>query len=94
MLAGMTGPKPTHRPCAKPKPYKRKSKVPIPKNSIVHRTAAKPSLMKKHKNLTLHDWMTVFAYMDKHPHMSQGDIARHFGSKADGALIFDQSTLS
>ena len=26
--------------------------------------------------------------------MSQGDVARHFGSKQDGALIFNQSILS
>jgi Tc5 transposase DNA-binding domain len=38
--------------------------------------------------------MTIFAYMDKHPLMSQGNIARHFRSKQDGALIFTQSTLS
>jgi len=38
--------------------------------------------------------MTIFAFMDKHPLMSQGDVARHFGSKQDGALIFNQSTLS
>jgi hypothetical protein len=50
--------------------------------------------VKKNKNLTLHDWMTVFAYMDEHPGMSQGDIVRHFASRIDGTLTFDQSTLS
>jgi hypothetical protein len=42
----------------------------------------------------LHDWMTVFAFVDQHPRMTQGDIVKHFASKSDGALIFMQCTLS
>jgi len=38
--------------------------------------------------------MTIYAYVDEHPRMSQGDIVQHFASQADGALIFTQSTLS
>jgi hypothetical protein len=41
-----------------------------------------------HKNLMLHNWMTVFAFVDQHPGMSQGDIVKHFALKSDGALIF------
>ncbi|KIK15869.1 hypothetical protein PISMIDRAFT_16207 [Pisolithus microcarpus 441] len=45
-------------------------------------------------NLTLHDWLTVFAYIDAHPDMSQEAVVEQFKSRHDGALIFTQSTLS
>jgi hypothetical protein len=48
----------------------------------------------KHENLTLHDWMTVFAFIDQHPGITQGDIMKHFASKSDGALSFNQCILS
>jgi len=38
--------------------------------------------------------MTVFAFIDQHPGMTQGNIMKHFASKSDGALIFNQGTLS
>jgi len=38
--------------------------------------------------------MTVYAYVDEHPGVSQGEIVRYFASKTDGALTFMQSTLS
>ena len=38
--------------------------------------------------------MTVFAFIDQHPGMTQGNIMKHFASKSDGALIFNQCTLS
>ena len=69
-----TAPEPTCKPCKGPKPYDQTPKASVPKDTTVHRMAAKPAQMKKHENLTLHDWMTVFAYMDKHPCMSQGDV--------------------
>ncbi|KAF8237194.1 hypothetical protein L208DRAFT_1248851, partial [Tricholoma matsutake] len=43
--------------------------------------AAKPAQTTQHENLTGHDWMTVYAYIDNHP-------------GTDGAFIFTQSTLS
>jgi len=89
-----TAPEPTCKPCKGPKPYDQTPKASVPKDTTVHRMAAKPAQMKKHENLTLHDWMTVFAYMDKHPHMSQGDVVQNFALRMDGALIFDLSTLS
>ena len=46
------------------------------------------------KNLTLADWLTVYAYVDQHPTAKQGDVVRHFATLESGALIFDQSTLS
>ena len=45
-------------------------------------------------NLTLHDWLMVFAFIDTHPDMSQDAIVEHFKGHHNGALIFTQSTLS
>ena len=47
-----------------------------------------------HANLTLQDWMMVFAYTDAHPDLRQAHIVQHFCTKQDGALLFDQATLS
>jgi hypothetical protein len=49
---------------------------------------------KGRKNLTLHDWMTVFAFVDSHPDLGQPKIVQHFKTKLMGTLTFDQSTLS
>jgi hypothetical protein len=46
------------------------------------------------QNLTLADWLSVYAFIDTHPHATQADIVRHFKSLPTGALNFDQSTLS
>lgn len=85
-------PQPTHKPCEKPAPYQRQPKVLVRKDAP--RTAAKPAQTTQRENLTGYDWMTVYAYVDEHPRVSQGEIVRHFASKTDGALIFTQSTLS
>ena len=83
----------TRKPRKKPKPYQRNlSKAPIAKDAP--KTSAKIIKEKGRENLTLHDWMSVFAFIDQHPGMAQGDIAKHFASKSDGALIFNQCTLS
>jgi hypothetical protein len=58
-------------------------------------TSAQPPPPKHpRQHLTLADWITVYAYVDKHPTASQGDIVKHFGTLPTGALIFNQSTLS
>lgn len=46
------------------------------------------------KQLTNHDWLTVFAWMDANSHQirSQQDVVNHFAK--DGTLIFTQATLS
>ncbi|KAF8344809.1 hypothetical protein F5887DRAFT_836221, partial [Amanita rubescens] len=80
--------KPRPRPAPKPyKPQKRADKK-LPKTSAVN---LKP---KRRNNLTLHDWLTVFAYIDKHPNEPQEAVVNHFRTQVDGALFFDQSTLS
>ncbi|KAG8212900.1 hypothetical protein J3R82DRAFT_11241, partial [Butyriboletus roseoflavus] len=46
------------------------------------------------QNLTLADWLLVYAYIDTHPDISQAGIVEHFQTCHEGALIFNQSTLS
>jgi hypothetical protein len=67
-------------------PYTNPTKVSVLKDAP--KTSAR-TVKEKHKNLTLHDWMTVFAFIDQHPRMTQGDIMKHFASKSDGALSFN-----
>ncbi|KIK15976.1 hypothetical protein PISMIDRAFT_16120 [Pisolithus microcarpus 441] len=45
-------------------------------------------------HLTLSDWISVYSFVDAHPHMTQLDIVRHFAALKTGALIFNQTTLS
>jgi hypothetical protein len=85
-------PEPTWKPCEKPKPYQQKPKVPVPKDAP--KMSARTAKEKKHENLTLHDCMMVFAFIEQHPGMTQVDIRKHFASKSDGTLIFNQCTLS
>lgn len=80
------------KPRPKPLPYNRKPRKQPEKDAPV--TAAKIKSKATRENLSLHDWLTIFAYIDKHPGVSQGDIVGHFASKADGSLHFTQSTLS
>ena len=47
------------------------------------------------KNLTLFDWMMVYAYINTLPQpINQGEVIRHFATRQEGALLFSQSTLS
>ncbi|KAF8262143.1 hypothetical protein EI94DRAFT_1468226, partial [Lactarius quietus] len=57
-------------------------------------TSAISTKSRGHKNLTVHDWLTVFAFVDTHPNISQTGVCNHFHSLADGALEFNQATLS
>jgi hypothetical protein len=78
------------------KPYKLKPKEPKAKvkKADLPKTSAKPVASARKPQLTLADWMTVYAYVDAHPKTSQGDIVRYFATRAEGALEFTQSTLS
>ena len=60
----------------------------------VHATSAEPPQSSKQSNLTLADWMTVFAYVDENPTIPQAEVVDHFSKCATGALIFTQLTLS
>jgi len=68
-------------------PYKRQPKVLVQKNALTGRTAAKPTQTTQRENLTGHDWMTVYAYIDEHLGVSQGGIVRHFALKMDCPLF-------
>jgi hypothetical protein len=82
---------PTRKPREKPTPYVRKpDKVKIPRDA----PATSATKSKGRQNLTLHDWLTVFAYMDAHPDMGQGQIVQHFATRKEGTLTFTQPTLS
>ena len=90
-------PPPTNEPTRKPRPGKPKPyvrNVQKPAKTNAPKTSAHLAHSNRRENLTVHDWMTVFTYMDMHPSMSQGEIVNHFKGRAEGALIFNQSTLS
>jgi Tc5 transposase DNA-binding domain len=58
------------------------------------RTSAQMPQDTTRKNLTLSDWLTVYAFVDSHPAVTQADVVKHFATVKTGRLIFDQSTLS
>jgi len=61
-----------------PTPTSENPKVPIVKNAP--KTSAKIVKGENHENLTLHDWMMVFTFIDQHPDMTQCNIVKHFPS--------------
>ena len=82
------------KPRDKPAPYARK---PSPKGKHAKdrpETSAKSAVTKQHNNLTLQDWLVIFAFIDAHPTLSQEQVVDHFSSLEKGALKFTQSTLS
>ncbi|KAG0700896.1 hypothetical protein DFH29DRAFT_929636 [Suillus ampliporus] len=68
------------QPHSNPTPYKRKPKTPRQKDGPA--TSTKISDTNGRKNLTLTDWLVVFAYIDEHPDLPQ-----------DWVLEFTQATL-
>jgi hypothetical protein len=52
--------------------------------------SAVPLLLAKCKNLMLHDWLTVFNYMDKHKDMSQNEVVEHFCTRHEGTLCLSR----
>ncbi|KAI5995862.1 hypothetical protein EDD15DRAFT_2124923, partial [Pisolithus albus] len=81
------------KPRAQHAPYKPRKPRVQDKNSQPN-SVRHPLQASKHTILTLQDWMTVFMYIDSHPGVSQDAIVQHFKTRPEGALIFDQSTLS
>lgn len=80
-------PRDTHVATRKPR-EKTNRKLKTPK------VLAKPLEVNRRENLTLHDWLLVFNFIDTHPAMPQVDVVKHFEAKKDEALIFTQSMLS
>lgn len=75
-----------------PQPFAQKPRTKVNKNAPT--TSAKSAEKKGWENLTLHDWLTVFKFIDTHPDLPQADIVMHFKTLKEGALIFSQSALS
>jgi hypothetical protein len=84
-------PEPKRKPRPQPAPYNRQKEKQGKKDAPS--TSAKP-IKAKRDNLTLRDWMTVFAFVDAHQSMPQAQVVTHFKTRQDSALVFDQSTLS
>ncbi|KIK76168.1 hypothetical protein PAXRUDRAFT_170719, partial [Paxillus rubicundulus Ve08.2h10] len=57
-------------------------------------TSAQLPQQTSHQNLTLTDWLLIYAYIDSHPDVSQAGIVEHFQTRHKVVLIFNQSTLS
>src|SRR5882762_2805786 len=57
--------------------------------------ATSAQVLKKTKaRLTNSDWIEVYNWLDKHPHATQAETVKHFTTRQEGALIFDQGSLS
>ena len=56
-------------------------------------TSAQP-LKKVKERLTASDWMQVYHWVDEHPYATQAETVKHFATRPEGALMFDQGTLS
>ncbi len=82
----------TRKVRAKPTPYASKPGPKVPWNAPV--TSAISAKSRQRKNLTVNDWLTVFAFIDTHNGISQKGVCNHFHSLPDGALKFNQATLS
>ena len=73
---------PKCQPCPKPPPYQQKPKDatgtmggdPVPASSA----KLSAESCRRHQNLTLHDWLTVFAYIDAHPDERQAGVVKFF----------------
>jgi hypothetical protein len=74
------------------KPYSRK---PGPKgpNSQNRPASASKQTKQPSKQLTNHDWLTVFAWIDANPGGSQQSVVDHFAN-LKSPLFFNQTTLS
>jgi hypothetical protein len=86
---------PVRKPCKKPAPY---AKKPGPREK--HRDE-RPKMSttllpvnKKHDNLTFHNLMVIFAFIDAYLPPGKAAVVEHFGNKAGGTFVFTQSTLS
>ncbi|KAL7282003.1 hypothetical protein ACG7TL_003470 [Trametes sanguinea] len=81
------------------KPYNRTQAAGLAHTSASKKSAPKTSAVppvqsSSRSNLTLHDWLTVVDYFDTHRPITQAEIVKHFRTRTEGALIFDQASLS
>jgi Tc5 transposase DNA-binding domain len=80
------------KPWGKPKPYV--CKPCEKKDPNAPRTLAKKPQTSTCENLTLNNWLTVVDYHDYHQPISQQEVVSYFANQAEGALIFNQLSLS
>ncbi|KAH0828986.1 hypothetical protein J3R83DRAFT_2431 [Lanmaoa asiatica] len=98
MPTGCSSPEKKQKPHFQHAPYKPHQPKPLC-NKNAPRTLARSTEPVKRKNLTLHDWHTVFNFIDKHSEpgaagISQDAVVEHFKTLPDPhKLFFDQSTL-
>jgi hypothetical protein len=62
--------------------------------SKVPKTSAQLVVKQKQDDSTLHDWLTVLGFINKHPYISHEAVVAHFKMLATGALLLMQGTLS
>ena len=59
------------------------------------KSSARPIGEMSQQNLTLFNWLTIYAYVDTLPQpFKQVDVVKYFATRPKGPLIFTQSTLS
>ena len=56
--------------------------------------SASKQVKQSSKQLTNHDWLTVFVWINTNPNRSQQDVVDHFVNQWDNPLYFTQATLS
>jgi len=71
------------------KPYICKPKA----AKVSYKSSAKP-LVRKRTHLTLGDWLHVVEWYDQNQPVSQDATVKHYQNLREGALIFDQASLS
>ena len=74
-------------------PYTRKP-GPKGRNPQNQPASASKRVKQPSKQLTNHDWLTVFVWIDANSHRSQQDVVDHFVNQQENALHFNQATLS
>ena len=82
----------TRKPCVL-KPYASKPGPKGPNTKNRPATSARP-LKKVKAHLTNSDWIEVYNWVDKNPYATQVETVKHFSTWPEGALIFDQGSLS
>ena len=82
--------RPRRKMCNRPAPYTCKPSAKVSPNAPATSAITQNSSW---DNLTLHDWVTIFTYVDSHPNLGQAEVVHHFQTQQN-ALIFTQSTLS
>jgi len=69
-------------------------KQPKQPKADIPKTSSKKTPKHARENLTLNDWLTVVAYFDSHQPMSQHETVEYFANRPEGALVFNQGSLS